>query len=130
MGFIDKLRSLFKQASNNDPSRQLLDNISQQLEILTDELYSELENTAMGHSGSEDSVFEYIIMDSSGGELQTEWQDTDYITSADIKKTPGFQSLSQLIIKESLRLELVDEQIEEVDDEDRLRFIVRISGWD
>jgi hypothetical protein len=129
MSFIDKLRSIFKQARNISPAAKLLANISRQLELLTNELYAQLENVASGDRGKPDSVFDYIIMDQSGGELQTEWQDVDYITCADIKKTEGFKALNQLIEKEHLHLELLEEQIEEVDDEECVRFIVRISGW-
>jgi len=129
MRFIDKLRSVFKQASKTRPAILLLTNLSQQLEILTSELYGQLENVASGDSGTADSVFDYIIMDRSGGELQTGWQDDDYITSSDLKETSGFQALNELISKEGLHLELLEEQIEEDDDEERVRFIVRISGW-
>lgn len=129
MRLVDKLRSLFSQHKDNEPTKQLLDNISKQLEILTSELSTELQAVASGRNGLQDTVFDYIIMDRSGGELQTEWQDVDYINDSDIKQTTGYQVLQALIGSEGLQLKLVEEQIEEVDDEERVRFIVRISGW-
>lgn len=129
MSFIEKLRSVFQLTRKTPAFSRLLTNISQQLEILTSELYGEPEKVASGQSGKPDSIFDYIIMDQSGGELQTEWQDDDFMTSSDIKETTGFQALNELVTKEGLSLELVEEQVDEVDDEDRVRIIVRISGW-
>lgn len=129
MRLVDKLRSLFKGNKDNAAAVQLLENISQQLEILSHELSTELQVVASGQKGLQDTVFDYIIMDRSGGELQTEWQDSDYITLSDIQQTTGYHTLQTLIQTEGLQLELLEEQVEEVDDEERVRFIIRITGW-
>ena len=129
MRLIDKLRSLFKKVQNSEPEERLLANISQQLDLLASELESQLKAQASGEKGDENTVFDYIVMDMKGAELQTEWQDTDYVTRDEIMETAGYEVLKALISKEGLQIELLNEQIEEVDDEERERFIVRISGW-
>ena len=129
MRLIDKLRSVFKKVQNSEAEERLLANISQQLDLLASELASQLEAQASGVKGDENTVFDYIVMDMNGGELQTEWQDIDHVTSDDIRGTDGYGLLKALIIKEGLQIELLNEQIEEVDDEERERFIIRISGW-
>lgn len=130
MRLVDTLRSLFSHRKKaNEPARALLNTINKQLELLSHELSNELQAVASGQNGPQDTVFDYIIMDRSGGELQTEWQDVDYVTQSDIRQTAGFNTLKRLIESESLQLELLEEQVEEVDDEERVRFIIRITGW-
>jgi hypothetical protein len=99
------------------------------MQELANNLPKRVEAAASARHGVADATIEYILRDGAGGELQTEWQDPDYITYDDIVLTPGFQSLQQQARTLSVNLKLIEEAIEEVDDEDRLRFVVRLSGW-
>ncbi len=129
MGFIDRMRALFKQARQQSPTRLLLADISMQLQQLADSLRHQVEAAASGRNGSVDTRIEYIINDRSGGELQTEWQDNDYVTSTDILDTNGYKALVQSARENGINIKLTEEQVEEVDDEDRVRFCVILSGW-
>jgi len=129
MYFINKMKSLFKQARERSPSGQLLIHVSQQLGGMSENMHEQVEAVVSGRYGLPDSTFEYVLQDRSGEELQAEWQDNDYITHDDIINTDGYKALLKNAETSGLILELTEEQIEEVDDEDRVRFIVRLSGW-
>ena len=128
MSFIEKMRALFR-ASNKSRAEDLLRSVSQQLQELADTLASRIEGAASGRQGDPAATFEYIVRDRSGAELQTEWQDPDYVTYDDIVQTDGYLSLQQQARLLGVTLKLLEEEIEEVDDEDRLRFIIHVSGW-
>jgi len=129
MDFLSKIKSLYKSAKAESPSAKLLMHVNQQLESLSEHMQERIESAASGREGVVESTFEYILQDCSGHELQTEWQDSDYITYDDIAKTAGYQLLMNNAQISGLVLTLTEEQIEEVDDEDRVRFIINLSGW-
>jgi hypothetical protein len=128
MSFIEKMRALFR-ASKGSSAAELLNHVSQQMQELAKNMQKLVEAAASGKHGVADATIEYVLHDRTGGELQTEWQDTDYITYDDIVQTSGFQSLQQQARTLSVKLKLIEESIEEVDDEERVRFVVRLSGW-
>ncbi len=128
MSFIEKMRTLFR-GSKRTSTAQLLMHVSRQIQELTDTLESQIEAAASGRHGTATATLEYVLQDCDGGELQTEWQDFDYVTYDDIVQTTGFQSLQQKAATLGVKLELVQEEIEEVDDEERMRFIIYLSGW-
>jgi len=129
MFFLNKMKMLFKKAREKSPSGLLLMHISQQLEDMSENMHEQVEAAVSGHHGLPASSFEYVLQDRSGEELQTEWQDNDYITCDDISNTDGYRALLQNAETSGLSLKLTEEQVEEVDDEDRVRFIVCLSGW-
>jgi hypothetical protein len=128
MSFMEKMRALFR-ASKGSSAAELLIHVSKQMQELANDMQQQVEAAASGKQGKADATIEYVVNDRTGSELQTEWQDTDYITYDDIVQTPGFQSLQQQARILSVKLELIEELIEEVDDEERVRFVVRLSGW-
>ena len=128
MSFIKKMRALFR-ASKGSSAAELLNHVSQQMQELANDMQQQVEAAASGEHGMADATIEYVLNDRTGSELQTEWQDTDYITYDDIVQTAGFQSLQQQARMLSVKLRLIEESIEEVDDEERVRFVVRLSGW-
>ncbi len=124
MSFIQRMRALFKM-SKRASAEDLLKHVSLQLQTFADELQSSIESAA----ATSDATIEYVLQDRSGAELQTEWQDNDYITRDEIESTAGFESLQQRARQLGAKMQFNDESIEEVDDEERLRFVVIISGW-
>jgi len=129
MSFIDRMRALFKSFQQQSSSGLLLKDISQQMQTLNDSLQEKIEAAASGQQGKADATVEYIIKDRTGGELQTEWQDTDYVTYDDIISSPEYMALLKSTQDIGVKLKLIEEQIEEVDDEERVRFRLVFSGW-
>jgi len=129
MRFIDKMRLLFKKSQEQSPSGQLLKHVGKQLEEISNTLHEQIESQVSGRQGTPAATIEYVLQDRSGEELQTEWQDTDYITYDAITKTSGYQQLMDNVKTSGVNMKLIEEQIEEVDDEDRVRFVLTLSGW-
>ena len=135
MRFIDKVRASFQQAKKqhkNDPkllTKHLLQHISDQLLVLSENLEQRIEDIASGKRAPPDSNYEYIIKDRTGTELQSEWSDIDYISREDILKSHGYVVLSQTTSQLGVNLEILTEQCLEYDDEDRVHYIVLFSGW-
>jgi len=129
MSFIDRMRTFFQQARRQSPVKLMLADISLQCQGLADTLRERVEAAATGQHGMAEATIEYIIRDRTGGELQTAWQDNDYVTAADIIETDGYKVLAQNSKLDGIRLKLTEEQIEEVDDEERVRFCIVLSGW-
>lgn len=129
MSFIDRMRAFFKQARRQSPTHLMLANISTQCQSLADTLRERVEAAATGKHGMAKASIEYIIRDRTGGELQTAWQDNDYVTAADIIDTDGYQVLARNSKLDGIQLKLAEEQIEEVDDEECVRFRIVLSGW-
>lgn len=129
MSFIDRMRTFFKQARRQSPTKLMLADISLQLQGLADTLRERVEAAATGQHGLAEASIEYIIRDRTGGELQSAWQDSDYVTTADIIDTDGYKALAQSSKHDGIHLKLTEEQIEEVDDEERVRFCIILSGW-
>ena len=136
MDFIDKMRSLYRQAKKqhrDDPqflAKQLLQHISEQLEVLSVDLESLVEETARGKHKPPDTICQYVIKDRAGNELQSEFHDIDYVSRDDILSCAGYKTLATKTTSLGITLELRQEQCREYDDEDRVRFLVRFSGWD
>ena len=107
----------------------MLHNISAQLEDLSNDMFNKVEAVASGKTGPANATFEYVLTDLAGDELQSEWQDTDYVSRDEVMNTAGYQLLSNKTRESGIQLKLLEEQIEEVDDEDRNRIVVQLSGW-
>lgn len=135
MTFIDNIKALYRRMKNQYKSdadllsKQLLQHISHQLQELSVDIETTIHEMATGMHKPADSVIEYIIKDRSGSELQSEWQDVDYVTGNDISSTAGYQSLAHKCARLGVSLDLIEDPCMEYDDEDRNRYIVRLSGW-
>lgn len=134
MTFADKMHRLYKrnklQSKQNDKyyvrknKRQIDFNLRQ----FTSELKERVRIVASGEIGREDHSFEYIIKDRDGGEFQTAWHDEDYVSLKEIKLLSGFDELTYKAQSLGLVIRLREEWIEEFDDEQRYRYIIRV-GW-
>ena len=129
------MRSLYRHANKQYrddpkfPARQLLEHISEQLQTLSDDIEPLIEDAASGKRKPPDSVFQYTIKDRSGKELQSEFHDVDYVSRDDIANCAGYKILAAKAVSLGITLELHQEQCQEYDDEERMRFYVLFSGW-
>jgi hypothetical protein len=69
----------------------------------------------------------YEVRDVSNEVLLTEWKDEDYITLDEIHQTEGYNQLLTQAQLAGITIQLEDEQSEEVDDEERVSFILHAS---
>lgn len=135
MRFVDKMRSLYLEAKRqhaDNPrllAKQLLQHISEQLQLLAAEAEHLIEDAASGKQKPPDSVYRYIIKDRSGKELQSEYHDIDFVSRDDILASEGYKLLEDKISSLGVTLELQEEPCREYDDEKRVRYLILLSGW-
>lgn len=135
MSFINRIKTVYldakrKHAQNKKLlSKQLLEHISLQLRTLSDGLEQSIEDTASGKYKAPDSVLQYVIQDRQGSDLRTEWHDQDYVSIDDVMHCAGYCVLAQKADTLGVKVKFLTDKCVEFPEEDRLRYIISISGW-
>jgi hypothetical protein len=132
MTFIDRIREQYRktrEAHATEPVRVRLDDLGRQLEELSQVLAQDVEANAAGERGMPDTQLRYPLRDYDGEVLVADREDDDYITTRDIKATPGFALLQARARDLGLQIDLRSEADTTFEDRDRTLFEIVVSGW-
>lgn len=135
MSFADRMRKLFRlkqteiRQDKDYHVNRLLQHIDNQLINFSVGMEQQVENAAAGKTALPSRSIDYTIQDTDGSELQTAWQDRDYVSLNSVKNLHGYIQLNTKTQALGLTLKLQEEHCDEFDDEQRFRYIIQISGW-